>query len=58
MATIEELFHERVAQVRHRLFAVYFGGEATERDGWQLDLGSPVVRGIYDVCNEHLYRDS
>ena len=25
-------------------------------DGWQLDFGSPVVRGIYDVCNEHLYR--
>ena len=25
-------------------------------DGWLLDFGSPVVRGIYDVCNEHLYR--
>jgi len=23
-------------------------------DGWTLDYESPVVRGIYDVCNEHL----
>ena len=25
-------------------------------DGWQLDFRLPAVRGIYDVCNEHLYR--
>jgi hypothetical protein len=25
-------------------------------DGWALNYGLPVVRGIYDVCNEHLMR--
>jgi hypothetical protein len=26
------------------------------KDGLQLDSRSPVVKGIYDVCNDHLYR--
>lgn len=25
-------------------------------DGWQLDYSSPVLRGIIDVCNDHLFK--